>query len=129
MKDPRPNMFMVTALILALAALLAGPAQAKVIDTDGTTGSQAQSSHQPYDGGIRAVLNGAAVSPLRGVDAVDRGYTGLEPADARPATSSSGDGFDWRDGGTTAALGALLLALLASTAIVTTRHRGKVALP
>jgi hypothetical protein len=127
MKDPRPNLFMVTALILALAALLAGPVQAKVIDTDGTTLAQAQ---QPFDGGIRAVTDSARTAPLRGDDGVDRGwYTGLEYADMPPVTSSSGDGFGWRDGGIAAGGGALLAALLASATLVATRGRNRVALP
>ena len=154
MKDPRPNMVMVTALILALAALLAGPAQAKVVDTDGTTtASSEESTQQPFDGGSRAVQiptvipylsHGMGLGSDTGVSAaqpertipylshgigVDRGsYTGLEGKDLPQASATSGDGFGRREGGIAAA-GALLVALLASTALVTTRHRSRMALP
>jgi hypothetical protein len=50
MKDLRTtNMLMVTALMLALAAMLAGPAFGRVVDVDGTTVSKPTSSTPTFD--------------------------------------------------------------------------------
>jgi hypothetical protein len=111
MKDPRPNILMMTAFVLGLAALLVGPAQARVVDTDGST--VATDAQQPFDGGLRAVQT-PAVDPylsqgigvdksqfggLRGDDTVDRGwYTGLEYKDMSPVATDDTVNRGWYTG-------------------------------
>jgi hypothetical protein len=140
MKDLRTtNMLMVTALMLALAAMLAGPAFGRVVDDGGTTVYKSTSSTTTFDDkaslykGTGAESSGRTVIPYlshgMGVDesrfsggqtARHNGgwYTGLEYADP-PKLVQSDDGFDWGgiQIGAGVALAALLLAAMSTLAL------------
>ena len=78
--DLRMRTLMATALVLALAAMLAGPAGARPIDTDGTafTSSQAQAARPDDKGGPLGV--GAIADPQLVVPYLSQGI-GVDPAD------------------------------------------------
>jgi hypothetical protein len=154
MKDQKTMFMMVSALMLALAAMLAGPAGARPIDVDGTPGSSKVLNLRPDDKGglqgIGAVGEAVSVMPYagfvvpylsqgQGVDKSQFGgvqtpqsnsgwYTGLEHADMPNATvAPDSDDFAWREVtiGGGAAIAALLLA---GMALLYTRGRhGKLA--
>jgi hypothetical protein len=100
--DTRMRALMATALVLALAAMLAGPAGARPIDVDGTelTSSQAQAARPDDKGGplgVGAIAEPKLVIPYlsqgKGVDAADFGGTGqaVDPTSVIPYLSN-----DWR---------------------------------
>jgi hypothetical protein len=108
--DSQKTMFMmVSALVLALAAMLAGPAGARPIDVDGTELSSSQAANvRPDDEGgpqgVGAVGEGMSVMPYAGfvvpylsqgmgIDAADFGGTGqaVDPTSVIPYLSQ-----DWR---------------------------------
>jgi hypothetical protein len=118
--DPRTTFLMVSALVLALAAMLASPASARPIE-----GIQ---SGPAYESGVRPDDK----SGLQGVGSVANPQPVTPNADTpgAPAAPQSGDGFDWRDA--SIGLGAAMAAVLLTTMVVLAtrgRHRGKVATP
>ncbi len=151
--DTRMRFLMATALVLAIAAMLAGPAGARPIDTDGTELSSSQQQVlRPDDKagalGVGAIAEPQTVIPYlsqgQGVDASQYGgvqnarsnsgwYTGLEYADLpqtgnQTAPPQSSDDPVWREPSVFgAALAALLLAAMTLMA-VRKRHGGKVAM-
>jgi hypothetical protein len=106
MKDFRLNqMLMITALMLALAAMLAGPASARSFDDKASLYMDKAAASQtvnPYVGST-------------GTETAYRNngwYTGLEYSDL-PQPVQSDDGFQW--GGVQIGAGAALAALLLAT--------------
>ena len=151
----KTKFMMVSALVLALAAMLAGPAGARPIDVDGTAGSSKVLNLRPDDKGglqgVGAIGEGVSVMPYagfvipylsqgQGVDESQFGgvqtahqnsgwYTGLEYADMPGAQSApQSDDFAWRDV-TLGAGTAIAALLLAGMALLFTRgrQRGKLA--
>jgi hypothetical protein len=106
--DSRMRTLMATALVLALAAMLAGPAGARPIDGDGTavTSTQAQAARPDDKGG-----------PL-GVGAIGTEQT--SPATGTQAPQPDGDS-GWR--GTSTFGVAMAGALLAAMALLAVRRR------
>jgi hypothetical protein len=135
MNDPQKaaSTLMVAALVLALAALLAGPAAARpIIDDLGTAPAGGTPALHPNDlggaQGVGAVTAPQVVVPYMshglGVDARDfQGSSGP----ALTATSSGDNGFAWESAsiGGAAALLVLLLGAMGSFAL---RHRREPAL-
>jgi hypothetical protein len=100
--DTRVRAMMVTALVLAIAAMLAGPAGARPIDDTGKTLTASErASLRPDDkGGLQGVGSIAARQPVipylsqgMGIDAADFGGTGqaVDPTSVIPYLS-----HDWR---------------------------------
>ena len=135
MNDPHKtaSTMMVVALVLALAALLAGPASARPIIDEIESAPTTQAAVHPNDlggpQGVGAVASRPLVVPYlsqgMGVDANDFGGTGVAAAEIA-ATPTSDDGFAWDslEVGTAAALGALLLAAMSLFALRTPARAG-----
>lgn len=138
MNDPQKtaSTMMAAALVLAMAAALAGPAAARPIEgtTTAATASQTVVPYLSHGEGVDASLYAGAttlddqtvvpyLSHGVGVDAAAFGGT----ADTEVAATAGDGGFAW-DGlgmGAAAALGALLLAAMS---LLTLRHRSRPAL-
>jgi hypothetical protein len=129
MNDPHKTVstLMVAALVLALAALLAGPAAARpIIDDLGTAPAGGTAVHPNDLGGAQGV--GAVTAPQVVVPYMSHGL-GVDASDfqgssgpALTATSSGDNGFAWESAsiGGAAALLVLLLGAMGSFAL---RHR------
>src|SRR6188508_3408012 len=154
----KTRMLLTTAALAAVAALFAGGANARLLDTDGgtATGAAVVPSGQPQTASAVAPLtipylsHGTGVdasqlsgrasigltgdSPLTRVSAPEpEGLTGDSAATRYPRTvattaTSGGNDVDWTSFGAGAGAVALLAAAIAGV-FLTTRRRGGVALP
>jgi hypothetical protein len=150
----KKRMLLTTAVFAAVAAFLAGPANAYVMDVEGGGGSDDYSAiAQPGDPGTipylshgigvdESLFSGEQSLGLTGDSALTRvsapepeGLTGDSaltryPAQGRGLTvaASSSDDTDWTWFGVGAGLAALVAAGLAGV-LLTSRRRGTVALP
>lgn len=138
----KTRMFLTTAVLAAAAALLAGPANAKVVDygNDHATETVAVEIGPgviPYlSHGIgvdESLFSGERSLGLTGDSALTRaaddGAVTRYPAPGSGATiSPPGEDTDWAAFGLGAAIGALIAAGLAGV-VLTARQRGRMALP
>jgi hypothetical protein len=140
----KTRMLLTTAVLAAVAALLAGPANAKVVDYGNDNAAETVAVEIgpgtiPYlSHGIgvdESLFSGERPLGLTGDSPLtrDAGESTLTryPAQGRgltTATSSEEDDMNWAAFGLGAAIGALVAAGVAG-AVLTARHRGRVALP
>ena len=139
----KTRMLLTTAVLAAVAALLAAPGNAKVVD-DGTDNAGETVAVEIGPGMIPYLSHGIGVDESRFSGERPLGLTGDSPLTraARDSTvtrypapsngptiaASSGNETDWTAFGLGAAIGALVAAGLAGV-VLTARHRGRVALP
>ena len=139
------RMLLTTAVLAAVAALVAGPAQAFVMDVEGGGGSGAAAT-VPARGGLdpairtaiaaRTIQESSLATPQRGtIPYLSHGigvdetlFSGQPTATATAAQVSSGTDFDWTWVGLGAGGAALLAAAMAGL-YLSTRQRSRVALP
>jgi hypothetical protein len=132
------RMFLTTAVLAAVAALIAGPAQAMFPDGDGTVvTSTAPTQAKPGDPGtIPYLSHGIGVDeslfsgqqPSVGLTGDSPLTRGAMPASSNTQAVSSGDDFEWTWVGVGGGLAVLLAAALGGF-YLSARHRGRIALP
>ena len=115
--DSRTRFMMVTALVLALAALLAGPAGARPIEE-----GQPALQHERSNGGWYTGLEYQDLPRLQPASG-DGWYTGLEYRDLPPLQPASDDGFAWDDAAF--GVGAAVTAVLLAGTLVAIRTRSR----
>jgi hypothetical protein len=141
------RVFLTTAVLAAVAALLAVPAQAMFLDDGGAVVTSepqapridravaaADKAFEAYSGTTAIAAREALQSPtqtarpsvgLNGDSALTRA---VKPASSTTPAVSSDDDFDWTWVGVCSGLAALLAAALGGF-YLSARHRGRIALP